>query len=206
MENASVKDFCEQLSEKAAIPGGGAAAAAGAAMGCGLGAMACRVTSGKKKFLAYEEALKDCIDQLDEKRAFFLALMQEDADAFLPLSKAYGLPAGTEEEKANKRIVMEVALARAADPPMKLIESAAEALELMRSAGGMCSRIIVSDIGVGASLLFAAAYSAALSVRANTELMKNREFANELDERAARLYSSAEACFEAVKGIIGKTE
>ena len=42
-----------------------------------------------------------------------LAGIDEDAECFEPLSKAYSLPSGTEEEKAEKEKIMEAALEKA---------------------------------------------------------------------------------------------
>ena len=47
--------------------------------------------------------------------------MEEDAKVFEPLSKAYGMPKDTEEEKAEKARVMEIVLKDACSVPMEIM-------------------------------------------------------------------------------------
>ena len=46
----SCVDFIEVLASKAAVPGGGGAAALAGAIGMALGSMVCNLTTGKKKY------------------------------------------------------------------------------------------------------------------------------------------------------------
>ena len=48
----------------------------------------------------------------DQLQKDFLRLIERDAEVFEPLSKAYGMPKETEEEKAEKARVMEIVLKR----------------------------------------------------------------------------------------------
>ena len=61
-------------------------------------------------------------------RKDFLRLIERDAEVFEPLSKAYGMPRETEEEKAEKARVMEIVLKDACSVPMEIMENAARLL------------------------------------------------------------------------------
>ena len=61
----------------------------------------------------------------------FLRLIERDAEVFEPLSKAYGMPRETEEEKAEKARVMEIVLKDACSVPMEIMEKCCEAIELI---------------------------------------------------------------------------
>ena len=102
MENLSLKEFAAALSGKEPVPGGGGASACTGSYGCALGMMACALTHGKKKYACYEQDIKRIEGELAVCRDTLLSCINEDAQGFLPLSKAYGLPKDTPEQKAKK--------------------------------------------------------------------------------------------------------
>ena len=94
------KAYLEALSSKAPVPGGGGASAVCGALGVALGEMVGNLTVGKKKYAQWEPEVKECLLRLEAARGQFMELSDEDARVFEPLSKAYGIKAETEEEKA----------------------------------------------------------------------------------------------------------
>ena len=96
------EDFIEVLASKAAVPGGGGAAALTGAIGIALGNMVGSLTVGKKTYADVEDEIIECKKEADEIAKEFLELMDKDAEAFEPLSKAYGLPKSIPEEIAEK--------------------------------------------------------------------------------------------------------
>ena len=86
------EDFIEVLASKAAVPGGGGAAALTGAVGIALGNMVGSLTVGKKTYADVEDEIIECKKEADEIAKEFLELMDKDAEAFEPLSRAYGLP------------------------------------------------------------------------------------------------------------------
>ena len=101
-KSQTCEDFIEVLASKAAVPGGGGASALAGAIGIALGNMVGSLTVGKKTYADVEEEIIECKKQADEIAKEFLELMDKDAEAFEPLSKAYGLPKSTPEELAKK--------------------------------------------------------------------------------------------------------
>ena len=95
------EDFIEVLASKAAVPGGGGAAALTGAIGIALGNMVGSLTVGKKTYADVEDEIIECKKEADEIAKEFLELMDKDAEAFEPLSRAYGLPKSTPEEIAE---------------------------------------------------------------------------------------------------------
>ena len=102
----SIGDFMEVLSSKDPVPGGGGASAVAAAVGCSLGRMVASLTLGKKRYAEVEPRVRDIAERLDGLRMELLALADKDAEAFEPLSRAYGLPKETEQQRAHKAEVM----------------------------------------------------------------------------------------------------
>ena len=95
-------DFLEQLSSSAPIPGGGGASAAVGAFASALGLMVTNLTVGKKKYADVEEEILEIREKLEQKKQDLVRMVDEDAEAFEPLAKAYRMPKETEEEKAEK--------------------------------------------------------------------------------------------------------
>ena len=102
---------------------------------------------------------------------------------FEPLSKAYGMPRETEEEKAEKARVMEIVLKDACSVPMEIMEKCCEAIDLIVEFAAKGSALAISDAGVGATFCKAALEGASLNVYINTKSMKNREYAEELNRK-----------------------
>ena len=138
-------EFVEVLASKAPVPGGGGASALVGAVGTALGNMVGSLTVGKKKYADVEEEMYELKAKCDRLQAELLALVERDAEVFEPLSKAYGMPRATEEEKAEKARVMEIVLKDACSVPMEIMEKCCEALELIKefAAKGIRPRAVL---------------------------------------------------------------
>lgn len=167
----SLTAFVQALGAKEPTPGGGGAAALAGALGSALETMVCHFSMGKKAFIGKEAQHQALIDKGEVLSQRLLALVDEDAAQFEPLSKVYGMPRDTEEARAAKAQAMAVALDNAIQPPMKVLELALESLKLHEEALPIASKTIVSDIGCGAYLLEAAMKSAYLNVCINAGSM-----------------------------------
>ena len=175
--------FLSELSSNAPVPGGGGASAAVGAFAAALGMMVTNLTIGKKKYADYEEEVKAVRDRLEGLRDQLIDLVDGDAVAFEPLSKAYSIP----KDDPERDTIMENALYEASVVPMSIMETvlaAAKELEVLVAKG---SKLAVSDVGVGILFAQAAIEGASLNVYINTKSMKNREKAEEMNEKAERL-------------------
>ena len=94
-------EFVEVLASKAPVPGGGGASALVGAVGTALGNMVGSLTVGKKKYADVEDEMYELKAKCDQLQKDFLRLIERDAEVFEPLSKAYGMPKETEEEKED---------------------------------------------------------------------------------------------------------
>lgn len=184
MANQSMNAFIEVLSSKEPVPGGGGASAYVAAIGMSLGTMVANLTTGKKKYAAYQEEIDALIEQAGQITCELTAFMDKDAKAFEPLSKAYGLPRSTPEEIAARDEIMEKALCVASEAPLQLMEKVLEAMKVLDRLSIIGSRIAISDVGVGIQMAKAALNGASLNVFINTRLMKNEDTAIEMNRRA----------------------
>ena len=195
-------EFVEVLASKAPGPGGGGASALVGAVGTALGNMVGSLTVGKKKYADVEEEMWELKGKADALQKELLTLIERDAEVFEPLSKAYGMPRATEEEKAEKARVMEIVLKDACSVPMEIMEKCCEALDLIVEFAAKGSALAISDAGVGAAFCKAALQGASLNVYINTKSMANREYAEELNQKAdamlAKYTKLADEVFESV--------
>ena len=198
-------EFVEVLASKAPVPGGGGASALVGAVGTALGNMVGSLTVGKKKYADVEEEMWELKSKADILQSELLALIERDAEVFEPLAKAYGMPRETEEEKAEKARVMEIVLKDACSVPMEIMEKCCQALDLIVEFAATGSALAISDAGVGAAFCKAALQGASLNVYINTKSMKNREYAEELNQKAdAMLEKYTKIADEVFASVLGR--
>lgn len=187
MEMNTIQEFLAVLSSKAPVPGGGGASALAGALGNALGQMVANLTIGKKRYADVEEEICGLLKRMEGLQAEFVRLADRDAEVFAPLAQCYSLPASTPEERAYKEQVMEERLYDASQVPMEIMERAVEMMEILDILADKGSRLAVSDVGVGVQYMRAALLGAVMNVYINTRSMKNRERAEEINQRALNL-------------------
>ena len=175
-ENTTIKEFTEQLASPSSVPGGGGASALVGAIGIALGDMVGEHTVGKKKYADVEGDLRDLMARAQDLRARLVDCIDKDAVAFEPLSKAYKIP----KDDPTRDEILEKCLRDAAQVPLEIFNICLEAIEVMKEFAEKGSRLIISDAATGAVMLKGAMFGAAINVKVNTNLMKDREYADEI--------------------------
>lgn len=171
----SCKQFSEILGSKASVPGGGGAAALIGSLAAALGQMAANYTTGKKKYAEFEEDIQRILKDIEVLRRELLDLVQADADAFEPLSKAYS----KDKNDPDYAEVMEKATLNACAAPMEIMKKCCLLIPLLEELCEKGSRLMISDVGCGALSAGAALESAALNVLVNTRLLRGNPTAEE---------------------------
>ena len=187
MLDKSCKDFLTILASREPVPGGGGACALVGSIGAALGSMVGNLTIGKKKYADVEEEMAELLEKTEQLSLRLQQLVAKDAEVFEPLSKAYGMPSDTEEERMKKETVMQNALLQASLVPLEIAECSVEGLRLLEIYALKGSRLVVSDAGVGALFCKAALQGAKLNVWINLKLMANTEQKNKLYDRMASI-------------------
>ena len=205
--NLTINEFIERLGSKEAVPGGGGAAALTASLGISLCKMAANLTVGKKKYADVEEEMYEIIAECDKLSEEFVGLIQKDADGFLPLSKAYGLPTETEEQKKFKEETLERELVNAAAVPFEIMEKCSKAIELSAVVAEKGSRLVVSDAACAINTCMSALKCASLNVYINTKFMKDKEKAAEMNRKADKLIAeSSEKAEKVFSDVVNSLE
>ena len=190
--------FCAQAASSSPAPGGGGVSALCGALAASLCSMVCALTQGKAKFAAFGKNTRECAEKAEALRLRLLELIDGDAEAFLPLSRAYALP----KDAPGRDETLESALLTAASAPMEMLRLCADIAGLCARLEGKSSTLAASDVGCAAALAGAAMKSAAMNVRVNTRLMKNRDAAAAIDDETEALLNKylplAEGVYEKI--------
>ena len=200
MYEMEITQFLDKLASKEPTPGGGGAAALAGAVGIALGNMTGSLTVGKQKYADVEDEIIELNKRAQCLRKELYELIKRDAEAFMPVSRAYGIP----KSDPSREVVMEEALKGAAEVPLEIIRKCCDALDIIAEYEKKGSIIAVSDAGCAATMCKAAIESAALNVYVNTKSMKNRECAEVLNAEVQKMLDEylvvAAKVYESVMG------
>ena len=194
MTGLSIDDFLGELSSSKPVPGGGGASAVSAALGAALSNMVLHLTEGKKKYAQYRDEMISMTESLDGLINDLSAGADKDAEAFEPLSRAYGLKKDTPEEREYRDKVMGEALKTASEAPLELMENILKAARLTERVSQIGSPLAISDAGAAAQLLNASMKAASLNVFINTGLMKDGDEAARMNKKAEELIKECDEC------------
>lgn len=166
MRNDSLSTFLERLAARVPAPGGGAAAGLHAAQAAALVAMVARY-SDAPRFAEHADTLTAVAASADGLREQALGLAEEDAAVFTAVTGAYGLPKGTDAEKAARSSAIAEALVAAGRVPAAVVGVADRVLGLAEEILPIGNRNVLSDVAAAAEAARAAATTARVNVEIN---------------------------------------
>ncbi len=172
--------FVDETFSKAAVPGGGGVSALVGALGIALGGMVCNLTTGKKAYAEYEADIQRIMAEAEKIKTDFMNMIDQDAENFLPLSKAYGLPKETEEEKKYKEETLQAALKVACGVPIALVKVSFDAIKLQQELVTKGSKLALSDVGCGVQMLRSSLVGGWLNVVININMITDKEYVDNL--------------------------
>ncbi|KGF23270.1 MAG: glutamate formimidoyltransferase [Prevotella bivia] len=187
----TVKDFSEETSRESPAPGGGTIAAYMGALGAALGTMVANLSSHKAGWDARWEEFSNWADKGQQIQAELLVLVDEDTEAFNRIMDAFGLPKGTDEEKALRSAAIQEATLFATQVPLHTMQASFKVFELCKAMAEEGNPNSVSDAGVGILAARAAVLGAGLNVKINASGLKDRETADKLVAEANELIQKA---------------
>ena len=157
------------------------------------------LTVGKKKYADVEEEIVALKAKCDALQNELLDQVPADAEGFVPLAKAYGIP----KDDPSRPEIMEKATITACQVPMHIMELCCQSLDAIAVFAAKGSRLAVSDAGCGATIVKAALQAASLNVFINTKTLQNREVAEEMNAKCLGMLDKygklADEIFESVK-------
>jgi len=176
LNSFSISKFLDETASNSPVPGGGSVSALAASLGAALASMVCRLTIGKNTNVNVQNELKSILIKSERLRAKFTALIDEDTNAFKKVIAASRLPKENSDQNAQRAAAIQEAYKEAAVVPLHLLESCAEAVELLKIVGEKGNKNSLSDTGVAVLMLGAACEGAAMNVRINLAVITDLSF------------------------------
>ena len=188
----SLADFTAETASETAAPGGGSIAAAIGALGAALGTMVANLSSHKRgwderwaEFSAHAEVGQGHVREL-------LRLVDEDTRAFEAVMATFGMPKGTDAEKAARTVAIREATLAATQVPFRVMEESLASMALIKVMAETGQESSSSDAGVGALCARSAVMGAYLNVKINAAQLKGDATAAELVSRGAEMQRKAQ--------------
>lgn len=207
MLDKSCRDFIDALASKAPVPGGGGAAALGAAIGMALSNMVGNLTVGKKKYAEVEQEVKELIDKGNTLIKKLESLVDQDAEVFEPLSRAYGLPRDTEAQALEREKALEQCSKNASLVPLEIMRAAFEGIKIHARMGEIGTLIAISDVACGVAFMKAGLVAASMNVIINLNSIKDENFVIETrSEMNKLLEEGSEVADKAIKTVMEKLD
>lgn len=169
-------NFMDELRAPTGAPGGGAAAAVSGAMGCALFQMVAGVTLSLPRFTQGRDRLEEIRQAGETLHKQFLALADEDAQAYKQVEAALKMPRATSEQKTQRRKSMQEAFIQATKSPLKIVDASVEAIGLLPDLLKYGNPNAITDVGVGFLMLDAAMRGAAMNAEINLGSIKDKDF------------------------------
>ena len=129
-------------------------------------------------------------------------LVDEDTVAFNRIMSAYGMPKGSESEKAARSEAIQSATHYAAEVPLLTMKASMKVFALCRKMASEGNPNSITDAGVGALAVRAAVLGAGLNVKINASSLKDREEACRLCNEANALMAEADECEKEIMKLL----
>lgn len=194
--------FAEETASESPAPGGGSISAYMGALGAALGTMVANLSSHKAGWDERWEFFSDWAERGMEVMNELLYLVDEDTNAFNKIMAVFAMPKTTPEEKAARAEAMQVATLYATQVPLRTMNAAYKAFEVVRAMAESGNPNSVSDAGVGALAARSAVMGACLNVKINAAGLKDRELAERLVREAEEIQSLAQQAEREILAIV----
>ena len=183
-------EFADETAGESMAPGGGSIAAYVGTLGVSLGTMVANLSAHKAGWDDKWEFYSKWAEKGQAYKNKLLYLVDEDTNAFNKIIDGFRMPKSNDKEKAARRIAIEEATKYATEIPFQVMETAYNSMEVMQAMIKEGLQSSLSDSGVGALCARTAVIGAYFNVRINAKDIKDREFAESILSKAAKVYRS----------------
>lgn len=194
--------FAEETASESPAPGGGSISAYMGALAAALGTMVANLSSHKAGWDDRWEFFSNWAENGMAVMNELLYLVDEDTAAFNKIMDVFGMPKGTDEEKAARAAAMEAATLYATQVPLRTMKAAYKAFDVVRAMAEEGNPNSVTDAGVGALAARSAVMGACLNVKINAAGLKDREMADKLVKEAEEIQAAAQKAEAEILAVV----
>lgn len=187
----TIEGFANETASESPAPGGGSISASMGAFGAALGTMVANLSAHKP---GWDDRWKEFSDWADKGKSYMdqlIKMVDEDTNAFNKIMDAFGLPKGSDEEKAARKKAIQDATLYATEVPFKVMQLCYGSMEVMKAMAENGNPNSVTDAGVGALAARSGVLGAFMNVKIN---------ASGLDDKA-----KVDAFIKEGEAIVNKT-
>lgn len=178
--NMTLKEFANETASESPAPGGGSISAYLGAIGVSLGTMVANLSSHKRGWDNRCPEFSDWAEKGQFYKDSLLNMVDEDTNAFNKIMDAFGLPKGSDEEKAARKQAIQNATKYAIEVPFKVMKLSYDSMEVMKQMALEGNPNSVTDAGVGALSARSAVMGAFLNVKINSADLDDKSFVEKI--------------------------
>ena len=178
--NMTLTDFADETASESPAPGGGSISAYIGALGVSLATMVANLSSHKKGWDEKWETFSQWAEKGQYYKDELIKLVDADTAAFNKIMTAFGLPKGTDDEKANRKMAIQNATKFAIEIPFKVMQLSFDSMTLIKAMADIGNPNSVSDAGVGALCARSAVMGAFMNVRINASGYDDKTYVTEI--------------------------
>lgn len=179
----SLKEYIEVTASGEPTPGGGSVSALAGSLGSALTSMVYNLTKDKKSYRELDEKLQDQMDRnfkaIQKSIEKLNHFVDEDTKAFDDVMKAFKMAKETAEEKEKRNQAIQAGYKKALELPLECAKECKTVLELQKAFAAHGNINAITDVGVGALLVYTGLEGALLNVSINLNSIKDEEYREE---------------------------
>ncbi|MGZ4967136.1 MAG: cyclodeaminase/cyclohydrolase family protein, partial [Chthoniobacterales bacterium] len=198
----NLRQFCNETLSDSPAPGGGSVAALMGALGVSLGGMVANLSAGKRGWDDKLSYFSDWATKAQRLKDELLFLVDEDTAAFNKVMAAFALPKTSVEEKTARAAAVEAANKYAAEIPLRVMQTAAQAYPLLAAMAEKGNPASISDVGVGLLAVRSCIEGAAMNVRINLVGLKDDSLKTDFQGRLAKIRAESEEEFGKITQVV----
>ena len=176
----TLSDFADLAASESPAPGGGSVSAYLGVLGVSLATMVANLSSHKRGWDDRWEEFSDQAERGEMMKTELMRLVDADTQAFNQILQALGLPKSSTEEKAARTKAIQEATKLAIDVPFKVMQTAFESMQLIKTMVETGNPNSVTDAAVGALCARSAVIGAFMNVRINASGYDDKNYITEI--------------------------
>src|SRR5216110_357297 len=199
-----LRQFCNETLSDSPAPGGGSVAALMGALGVSLGGMVANLSAGKRGWEDKLRYFSDWAVKAQQLKDEMLLLVDEDTAAFNKVMAAFALPKGSAKERSARTAAIQAANKLAAEVPLRIMQTASKAYDLLAEMAARGNPASISDVGVGLLAVHACIDGAGMNVRINLANLKDEKIKSAFSDKLHVFSGESDARFKEISKMVEK--